>query len=135
MRRLTKYLRPLAPFLAVALFVALSACTGSGQGSGGDPSKITQEEIKRVEQVSSAYAVVQRLRPNWLRKRGPSSISNPGTIYVYVEGNRYGSPESLRQIDPINVREMEFLTDDRATMRFGTGHDNGVILVRLKGSG
>ena len=89
----------------------------------------------RVEQVSSAYAVVQRLRPNWLSKRGPSSISNPGDIVVYVEGSRRGSPDALRNIAPIDIREMEFLSDDRATMEFGTGHDNGAIIVRLKGSG
>jgi len=102
--------------------------------SGGDPNEITREEIQRVEQVSTAYSVVQRLRPNWLRKRGPSSISNPGDIIVYVEGSRYGPPESLRQLDPLNVASMRWLTDDQATTRYGTGHDNGVILVRLRGS-
>jgi hypothetical protein len=29
---------------------------------------------------------------------------------------------------------MRWLTDDQATTRYGTGHDNGVILVRLRGS-
>mgnify|MGYP002760590530 FL=1 len=102
--------------------------------SGGDPNEITREEIQRVEQVSSAYSVVQRLRPNWLRKRGPSSINNPSDIVVYVEGSRYGPPPSLRQVDPLNVASMRFLTDDQATTRYGTGHDNGAILVRLRGS-
>jgi hypothetical protein len=63
-----------------------------------------------------------------------SSVSNPGDIIVYVEGSRYGPPESLRQIDPLNVASMRWLTDDQATTRYGTGHDNGVILVRLRGS-
>jgi len=122
--------------LMLALLLGTAACTGSGQSreGGGDPNEITRQEIQRVEQVSSAYSVVQRLRPNWLRKRGPSSVSNPGDVIVYVEGSRYGPPESLRQLDPLNVASMRFLSDNEATTRYGTGHDNGVILVRLRGS-
>jgi len=119
----------------IVLLLTAAACTGSGMSrSGGDPSEITRKEIQRVEQMNSAYSVVQRLRPNWLRKRGPSSVSNPGDIIVYVEGSRYGPPQSLRQLDPLNVASMRWLTDDQATTRYGTGHDNGVILVRLRGS-
>jgi hypothetical protein len=126
---------PLVSLATIVVLLTSAACTGSGMSrSSGDPNEITREEIQRVEQVSSAYSVVQRLRPNWLRKRGPSSVSNPGNIIVYVEGSRYGAPESLRQLDPLNVASMRWLTDDQATTRYGTGHDNGVILVRLRGS-
>ena len=118
------------------LVVAFAACTGSNssRSSGGDSSTITQSEIQDARSMSSAYTLVQRLRPQWLRKRGPSSVENQGTILVYVDGNRYGPPSSLRDIDVVDIESLEFLSDNEATMRYGSGHDNGVILVRLKGS-
>lgn len=119
-----------------ATLVAFASCTGSkmGQSSNGDPSVITQEQIQEAGTMSSAYSIVQRLRPTWLQKRGPSSVSSQGSIIVYVDGNRYGSPSSLRQIDVVDVESMEYLSDNEATTRFGSGHDSGVILVYLKGN-
>lgn len=119
------------------LMVSVAACTGSqaSQDSGGDPSVITQQQIQEAGSMSNAYNLVQRLRPNWLRKRGPSSVSNPGDILVYIDGSRQGPPSTLRQIDIINVESMEFLSDNEATTRYGSGHDHGVILVHLKRSG
>lgn len=121
-------------FLSVML-VAFVSCTGSkmGKSSGGDPDVITQEQIQEVGTMSSAYSLVQRLRPNWLRKRGANSVSNPGDIIVYVDGSRYGSPSALRQIEVVDVESMERLSAGEATTKFGGGHENGVILVHRKG--
>lgn len=119
------------------LLIALGACTGSnvGQSSDGNPNMISQEQIQEAGSMSNAYNLVQRLRPNWLRKRGPSSVSSQSDIVVYVEGSRQGPPSTLRQINVIDVESMEFLSDNEATSRFGSGHDHGAILVHLKSSG
>lgn len=130
----------LRSFLALGcmafLAFALAACTGtnSSRSTGGDPSVISQSEIQEAGTMSSAYTLVQRLRPQWLRKRGPSSVENQGDILVYVDGNRQGPPSTLRNLDVVDIESMEFLSDNEATMRYGSGHDNGVILVHLKSS-
>ncbi len=120
--------------LIVVLSCVVAACTGvnASRSSGGDPSVITQSEVEEAGSMSSAYTLVQRLRPQWLRKRGPSSVENQSDILVYVDGNRYGPPSTLREIDVVDVESVEFLSDNEATMRYGSGHDHGVILVHLK---
>lgn len=111
-----------------------SACaTTGGQRTGGNSNRITAEEIDKVEQrYDTAYQIVQNLRPLWLRKRGRSSVSNPGEIAVYVDGARYGTPRSLRDISAIEVESMRFLSPSEATNRFGTGHSHGAILVATR---
>lgn len=119
--------------LVVLLILGLGACVSSGEStSGDDPTVITQEEIEEVGGVSDAYNLVQRLHPQWLQKRGRNSVRNPGDIIVYVEDNRYGPPESLRKIEVIDIQSLEFLRPEEATMRYGAGHDDGVIYVHLK---
>lgn len=117
------------------LLIAMTACTGSEVASGeqGGSGPITQEQIEETGPVSSAYSLVQRLRPNWLRKRGRSSINAPGSIIVYIEGSRQGSPKSLRRVEVANVKSIAYLGSDQATLRYGSGHDHGVIEVELKG--
>lgn len=119
------------------LMLAVAGCTGSGQSrsSGGNPDLITQEQIRQTGATSNAYTLVQRLRPNWLRKRGRSSVMNPGSILVYVDGSRYGGVERLRALQVTNVESFAFLGGAAATTRFGTGHDHGVIAVTTKGGG
>lgn len=117
----------------IVFLVTLSGCAASGEGtSGSDPTVITQEDIEGVSGISDVYNLVQRLHPQWLQKRGRSSVSNPGDIIVYVEDTRYGNPESLRRLDVIDVQSIEFLRPEEATMRYGSGHDDGVIYVHLK---
>lgn len=123
------------PIFIVLLFIPvfLLSCGTTGEGtSGDDPTVISHEEIEDVGEISDAYNLVQRLEPQWLRKRGRSSLQQPGDIIVYVEDNRQGGPESLRQMDVIDIESIEFLRPDKATMRYGSGHDHGAILVHLK---
>lgn len=118
--------------LAVGPAVLLSCGTTSESSSDNDPTVISHDEIEDVGEISDAYNLVQRLEPQWLRKRGRSSIQQPGDIIVYLEDNRQGGPESLRQMDVIDIESIEFLRPDKATMRYGSGHDHGAILVHLK---
>lgn len=108
-------------------------CVTTGPGEGGeDPTRISQEEIQEVGEISNTYSLVQRLRPQWLRKRGRNSLQQPGDIIVYIDDTEQGGPEALRRIDVIDVKSLEFLRPGEATMRYGSGHDNGAILVHLK---
>lgn len=110
----------------------LVACIGGEQLSGGDPDKITQEQIQQVGTTSNAYVLVQRLHPDWLQKRGSSSVSRISDVVVYVEGSRRGGPDTLRQISVMNVKSIEHLDSNEATLEYGSGHDHGAIRVELK---
>lgn len=120
--------------LLAALIALIAGCASTGVNTQGDRSRITPEEVQEVaSSTNTVYALVQRLRPHWLRKRGRSSIENPSDILVYVDGSRYGTPQDLRNINAENVASLEFLNAAEATNRYGTGHDHGAILVFSKG--
>jgi hypothetical protein len=92
---------------------------------------ITAEEIREIN-ASNGYEAVSRLRANWLRKRGVSSMNREGNILVYRDGMRFGTPESLRQIEAGAIESLSFLDGIQATQRFGLDHGNGAILVTTR---
>ena len=127
---------PLFPLaLAVSLAVTVVGCasTGAGGGTGSGTNVITVAAIEEISDTATdAYSVVSRLRPLWLRPRGTGSFGQggqPSPLVVYLDGARYGSIDTLRSIDSNIVREMQYLSASEATTRFGTGHDQGAILV------
>lgn len=128
--------RPMVRIASIALLAALIAgCASTGQSTqNSNRDRITSEEVAEASSsANSTYALVQRLRPHWLRKRGRHSIENPGDILVYVDGSRFGTPQALQSLNVENVASLQFLNAAQATNRYGTGHDHGVILVFTKG--
>ena len=123
-----------APALLILLALTVAGCasTGSDNRSRRNENEISQEEVQGARSADNAYSLVQRLRPNWLRKRGRSSVTNPTDIKVYIEGARYASPRALRQVQVMSIASMEYLSPAQATNRLGGGHENGAILVFLK---
>jgi len=120
--------------LFVLPFMVLGCVTtDKGQGSSGQsPDVISQKEIQEIGNVVDAYTLVQHYHPQWLEKRGRSSIERPGDVVVYVEHSRQGGPSTLRQVAVANVQKIEYLSPGEATMEYGSGHDNGAIRVHLK---
>ena len=107
---------------------------------------IAREEIERSG-AANAYEVVQSLRPVWLRTRGLSKLDElttvegdlevtvrPGapTIRVYLDGAQVGGVEALRQIAAPAVASIGYLNPTAATMRWGSGHDHGAIVVSTR---
>ena len=105
---------------------------------------ITREEIaERAPDVQTAYDVIQRLRPHFLRERATGSITapfnekgnrNPAAaktpVQVYINGTKAGiAAVSLREILASAVIDIVYLDASDATTRFGTGHDNGAVMV------
>jgi len=122
-------------FLVIFVGTGLLGCgsTGGTRQAAGDRNRITAEQAREAAQRhSTAYGMVENLRPLWLQKRGRSSIMNEGEIAVYVDGSRYGTPNSLRSISAFSVDSMRFLTPSEATNRYGTGHTHGIIMVYTK---
>jgi len=123
-------------FYLIALAAALGcATTTSNPGAMGSGNVITEQELV-ASNVSNAYEAVERLRPNFLRSRGPSSLRTDVTSLpnVYVGTQKYGDATTLRQI-PINtVSQIRFFTASEAAVRFGMDNANGVIEVTVKGT-
>lgn len=87
---------------------------------------LNEAEITRAG-ARTAYEAIERLRPWYLsltRTRGAS-----GERAVYVDGMRLGGLDALRGIPSASVREIRTLDSREATMRFGTGHSAGAIVV------
>lgn len=126
----------LAWSVLLVLPVLLVACVSTGSSENGasdySPNVITQKEIQDLGNVADAYTLVQHYHPQWLEKRGRSSIERPGDIVVYVENSEQGGPGTLRQVAAANVEKIEYLPPGEATMEYGSGHDNGAIRVHLK---
>lgn len=128
----------LLPILSLVTLLLLSSvgCASSGDGdrtrASAGRDAISLEMIEEIAaSVQDAYAVVDRLRPQWLRSRGSMSIRNPQPVYpvVYVDGQRYGDLDSLRTLGVQSLGSLQFISAAAATTRYGTGHAGGAILV------
>jgi hypothetical protein len=120
---------------AAASFLLLMACAqGVSPGAtGGSRNLITAEEIAAAS-TTTALDLVQQLRPNWLRGRGPVSIGRDAADVpvVYVDDVRNGDPSVLERISSQIVTEIRFLSASDATTMFGLGHGGGAIMVRTR---
>ena len=121
---------------SVAALLLFAACAASPSGTGAAPSLsqdrnyITQEEIRGAASTTALDAV-RALRPAWLVKRGPQSVSYEADIVVYLGRARMGGIDALGEIAAGTVTAMEFLTPAAANYRFGAGHPYGAIIVSI----
>ncbi len=60
---------------------------------------------------------------------GVTSGMGQSEIAVYVDGNRLGGVGELRQVPANLVASIEYLDGPSATIRFGTGHSQGAIVI------
>ena len=144
-RRLPYPMRCTVNALGLAVLVCLGACTSVPNPFSRPPSpasddgerrtfrdELLREEILRDGDAEpTTYDLIERLRPNWLRARGQVSFANPGASYpiVYIDDFRHGGLMTLHQIPPDQIRRMEFIRAIDATIRWGTGHQSGVINI------
>ncbi len=118
-------------------FLALVGCapvqTMSEPGSGRKNSNvITREEISAVlAENASAYDVIQRLRPAFIKNRG---ITSPGAgeseaAMVYLDNVRFGNVDVLSQIPAKSIVSIQYMSGTDATTRFGMQHGGGALLI------
>jgi hypothetical protein len=126
-------------FYPIAI-AAILGCASSGTSPISDTVKVprTQNYITGEEIVASnasemtAYDAVMRLRPNWLAVHGKATHGSEYAT-VYVDGQRYGSVESLRNIQAYQVADIRYYDITQAGARFGVqGGTAGVIEVRVR---
>lgn len=97
-----------------------------------DRSVLTHDEL-RATNDQYLYEVIQRLRPEWLRTHGSTSIASglagPDPVRVYVGVVRMGGPEVLTRLPTSHADSLKFFSPAEAQQRFGPGHTNGAIQV------
>ena len=130
--------------LAVLALVACSSSNAAQKASspaGPTPAatapRASRELITRTQieatPAQDAYDLVQRLRPEYLRERGVSSISRgPALPVVYMDGVRRGGPEILKTIRSNEIEEIRFISATDATTRWGTEHTAGAIDIKMR---
>lgn len=128
------FARLAAPMLAVLLF-GFAACTNSrastSKSARSDSSLITSDQIVK-HRFANAYEAVEALHSNWLLNKSADSFNAPSQVRVYVDNTFLGPVESLRSINPNNVRSIRHFDGVAATARWGIDHGAGVILVTMQ---
>jgi hypothetical protein len=119
------------------------ACSPPAAAGGGAPgasatrnrSVLTTDEL-RSGTDQTLYDVILRLRPDWLRTRGSTSIASglagntdADQIQVYQDRIHVGGPDALRQISISRATMLKFYTPGEAQQRFGNGNVNGAIEI------
>jgi len=127
---------PLAPAPAPAAPVdepAVAPPAPKSRVAKQNSNEISQDDLAQSSAID-VYAVIQELRPLWLRSRGQISLDDPtsGNVHAYLHGERLGEVSELRHIATRDVREIRFYTPAQAEMKFGSGNAGGVIDILLK---
>ena len=120
-------------FVATAIGSLTACATGAATGGASERNRISGEELA-TSNSPMVYEALQLLRPQWMRGRGPVSITDAteARANVYLNGNRIGDLEALRDIYVVDVAELRFWPAGEAGARFGMGNPRGVIEVILK---
>jgi hypothetical protein len=124
--------------LGLALVVAAAACasggsggTGGGSGSGGGRRDVLvhAELTGGTSPATNLYDAIRVMRPDWLNTRAGSSMMQAGTLFVYLDNARLGTPDQLRSIRTDQVESVRYVNPTEAQARFGADHVHGAILV------
>jgi hypothetical protein len=123
---------PLVLALAAAAVTSAAACGGGARHPGAvvryQDDVITAEEIERTS-AENVLVLVHSRRPGWLRGRGSTSILAEGELIAYLDGTRLGGAQELRLVTTDGIAMVRYYDPSSATIRFGTGHQHGVIQV------
>ena len=130
---------------AIALLLPVAGCartTASGGSQTLPPRPMLHRDARSIafaeiatSRSTTAYDAVRMLRPEFLRRRFPSTVSPDGQLpTVYVDGRFEGGVEMLRTLPASAVVRIQLLTPVEAGHRFGTAHDHrgGAILVQMR---
>ena len=122
---------------AVVVLLALAGCaraaTPGADSRGARRATLTQEQLAATNSLS-LYDAIQKLRPDWLTSRGPTSVTDPtpAVASVYMAGTRLGRVDYLREMRVLDVTEVRYWDAGQASARFGMGHPRGVIEITRK---
>ncbi len=116
--------------LAVVV-TAITGCTHNLNAPASSSSDvITRAELSRST-APTAYEAIQRLRPQFFKDRGRTSILRPEsrTPIVILDERPLGDISVLRDIALNTVFEIRYLSASEAQVKFGSGYPAGAIVV------
>lgn len=126
-------------YLAAVAAAIGCASPGSTAGSGaaGKSTLLTANEIATFEaEGKTAYDVVSRLRPQWLRARGVRSLvgESDSTEFalVVIDDHPMGRIQRLRDIQAYQVADIRYSDPSESSGKYGERGSSGVIEVRTK---
>jgi hypothetical protein len=126
----------------LALMITLGGCASGG---GGDtvqadgttrvrrnPNVISQQELADASiNTLTLYDAITRLRPNWLRQRGATSITGLSNMMPGVMINEsFSQIDALHSLRSTDASSVEYMSGADATTLYGTGYVNGLIKVK-----
>jgi hypothetical protein len=121
--------------VAAAGVFLLAGCTAAATQRSGGPGRnlLTHEQLVATNSVN-LYDALEKVRPEWLTSRGPTSVTDPRLTIasVFMNGHMLGKAESLREVLVADVTEVRFWPAGPAAARFGMGHPRGVIELTRK---
>lgn len=135
-------LRNSLKLVALVIATTLAACATGGTSSAtasrtSDRSVITQSDLATAGS-ESAYDIIQRLRPEYLRvKPAQQGSFNTGMgdappPAVVSRGQRVGELADLRRIPAVSLAEIRYYNIEQAKIKFGMQYPGGVIELTYK---
>lgn len=99
-----------------------------------DRNVLLRTELTEVQVAEmNALQAIRQFRPNFFTGGSSPSLSGAGgRLMVYVENIRQGGPDALTHIRMTEVERIEFMSASEATLKYGTGHTGGAIVVRRR---
>jgi len=122
--------------LVAATAVVLAGCSAHAGGTAAGSRNLLTADQMIATGAETVYQAIERLRPEWLLSRGPTSLtdSSPTVPSVFVGGSHLGDVEYLRRLRVDDVSLVRYFEPGEASARFGMGHPRGVIDVVMKGA-
>jgi hypothetical protein len=124
--------------VAVLMSCVVGACApAAGTTQAGAPaprgSVLTQAQLSATNS-ETLYDAINKLHPDWLTSRGPSSVTDatPTSVDVFMNGTMLGRADYLRDMRVVDVTEVRYWNAGQAAARFGMGHPRGVIEITRK---
>lgn len=117
--------------LLLASLLTPIACAARTDGASERFDLITQEELETHGRYSNLYAVIEALRPRWLRPQGGGDtfMGAEGHVQVHMDGARLGDVSVLRSLAPVGVTSISWLRPLDASSRYGFDHSHGAIII------
>ena len=114
----------------VAAVPSTGCATTPGGGTSADRNRLSGEELAATNS-QMVYEALELVRPEWLRGRGPVSLTDASEARpnVYMNGSRMGDLDYLREVYVTDVAELRYWPPGEAGARFGMGNPRGVIEI------
>jgi hypothetical protein len=129
----------LSALIPFAVAASLAACASAATSRAANPrssDEITSAEIA-ASSVTNVYALIERLRPTWLRAPGIGSIGGGAqsrVILVYLDGQQYDL-QSLRSLSVNGIRSLQWVDATRAATVVNpppSGPIAGAIMIKTQ---